>query len=118
MVQVIQDMVGAIRSDAPVEQVIGQINHIADIVGKVIAETEASGHGGESLDKLMSCRQKLVEAGDLGEEMSHDRSGREMDWRSWTTTLPPIAFEIARETKELVRRIDRLIVGDAGDDFS
>ncbi len=119
MVQIIQDMVGSIRSDAPVRQITGQINEIADIVGKLIAETEASGNGGPSLDKLVSCRQRLVDAGDRGESMSATEAngGRKMDMRSWTTSLPPIAFEIARETKELVKRIDRLVLGD-NEDFS
>ena len=119
MVQIIQDMVGSIRSDAPVQQITGQINSIANIVGKVLAETEASGNGGPSLDKLASCRQRLVDAGERGEQMyaAEASGGRKMDMRSWTTSLPPIAFEIARETKELVKRIDRLVLGD-GDDFS
>ncbi|CAK7230569.1 component of the polarisome [Sporothrix bragantina] len=119
MVQIIQDMVGSIRSEAGVEQITSQINEIADIVGKVIAETEASGNGGPSLDKLVSCRQRLVDAGDRGEAMSQTEAngGRKMDMRSWTTSLPPVAFEIARETKELVKRIDRLVLGDT-DDFS
>lgn len=120
MVQIIQDMVGSIRSDAGVQQITQQINEIADIVGKVIAETEASGNGGPSLDKLVSCRQRLVGAGDRGETMRETEAngGRKMDMRSWTTSLPPVAFEIARETKELVKRIDRLVLGDGGDDFS
>ncbi|CAK7206231.1 component of the polarisome [Sporothrix eucalyptigena] len=120
MVQIIQDMVGSIRSGAGVQQITSQINEIADIVGKVIAETEASGNGGPSLDKLVSCRQRLVDAGDRGEAMSaaEANGGRKMDMRQWTTSLPPVAFEIARETKELVKRIDRLVLGDANDDFS
>ncbi|ERS99242.1 hypothetical protein HMPREF1624_04440 [Sporothrix schenckii ATCC 58251] len=120
MVQIIQDMVGSIRSEAGVQQITQQINEIADIVGKVIAETEASGNGGPSLDKLVSCRQRLVEAGDRGESMraTEASGGRKMDMRSWTTSLPPVAFEIARETKELVKRIDRLVLGEGNDDFS
>ncbi|EPE02786.1 cell polarity protein [Ophiostoma piceae UAMH 11346] len=119
MVQIIQDMVGSIRSDAPVQQITGQINDITNIVGKVLAETEASGNGGPSLDKLASCQRRLIDAGDRGEQMyaAEASGGRKMDMRSWTTSLPPIAFEIARETKELVKRIDRLVLGD-GEDFS
>jgi hypothetical protein len=36
----------------------------------------------------------------------------------WTQTLPPIAFEIARETKELVQRVDQLVLDDGADDFA
>ncbi|EFW99081.1 cell polarity protein [Grosmannia clavigera kw1407] len=118
MVQIIQEMVGSIRGDAPVQQITDQINEIADIVGKVIGETEASGHGGQGLDKLVDCRQRLLEAGDQGDEMMNDTTGQQMDWRSWTTSLPPIAFEIARETKELVKRVDRIVLGEGAEDFS
>ncbi|CAK7262628.1 component of the polarisome [Sporothrix epigloea] len=119
MVQIIQDMVGSIRSNASVGQITSHIHEIADIVDRVIAETEASGNGGPSLDRLVSCRQRLVDAGHQGEAMSAaEASGeRKMDLRAWTTSLPPVAFEMARETKELVKRIDRLVLGDA-DDFS
>ncbi|CAK7267921.1 component of the polarisome [Sporothrix epigloea] len=119
MVQIIQDLVGSIRSNASVGQITGHIHEIADIVSRVIDETEASGNGGPSLDRLVSCRQRLVDAGEQGEAMSaaEASSGRPMDLRAWTTSLPPVAFEMARETKELVKRIDRLVLGDA-DDFS
>jgi len=118
MVQTIQSLVGSIRSDAPIERITGQIGDIADIVGKVIAETESSGNGGQSLDRLVTCRQRLLEAGDRGEDLAADGKGpRDREWRMWTQTLPPIAFEIARETKELVKRIDALVMPN-GDDFS
>jgi len=77
------------------------------------------------LKKLSSCRQRLVEAGEKGKEIADE--GREDDegeriWRQWNQSLPPIAFEIARETKELVLRVE-VIDGDQGrgqgdDDFS
>lgn len=77
------------------------------------------------LRKLSNCRQRLVDAGDKGRAIADE--GREDDeaeraWRQWNQSLPPIAFEIARETKELVLRID--IVDGQGkiqadqDDFS
>jgi hypothetical protein len=52
-----------------------------------------------------------------------DSDGRgEMEWRVWTQSLPPIAFEIARETKELVQRVDAIDGGHGGEggerDFS
>jgi hypothetical protein len=119
MVQTIQALVGSIRSDAPIDKITTQIGEIADIVGRVINETEASGNGGQMLDRLVGCRQRLLEAGDRGEDLAAAGKGpRDREWRMWTQTLPPIAFEIARETKELVRRVDGLVAAGGGDDFS
>ncbi|KAI0007205.1 hypothetical protein F4779DRAFT_522001 [Xylariaceae sp. FL0662B] len=119
MVQTIQGLVGSIRGDAPIQQINDQINSIAEVVGKVVAETEAHTNGDEMLDRLSGCRQRLLEAGDRGQELA-DRGLGETDreWRMWTQTLPPIAFEIVRETKELVQRIDRLVMSPTADDFS
>lgn len=118
LVQTIQGLVGSIRSDAPMTQITEEINAIADIVGKIVAETEASGNGGPMLERLISCRQRLLEAGDRGQDLADRGLGAgDREWRMWTQTLPPIAFEIARETKELVQRIDRLVMNN-GDDFS
>lgn len=119
LVQTIQNLVGSIRSDAAIDEITGQINDIADIVGKVVSETESSGNGGQMLDRLETCRQRLLEAGDRGEDLAADGKGpNDREWRMWTQTLPPIAFEIARETKELVQRIDRLVMANGDDDFS
>lgn len=75
------------------------------------------------LRKLSSCRQRLVEAGEKGRSIADE--GREDDegdriWRQWNQSLPPIAFEIARETKELVLRVDVIDGGQSGgdEDFS
>jgi hypothetical protein len=44
------------------------------------------------------------------------------EWRMWNQKLPPMAFQVAKETKELVTRVDILESGGrAGveeDDFS
>ncbi|EFQ27836.1 uncharacterized protein GLRG_02980 [Colletotrichum graminicola M1.001] len=121
LVQNIQNLVGSIRSDASINQITSEINGIVEVVDKVISETDASGNGG-MVTRLMACRDRLLEASDRG--MDIDRgldvgaSGRnDREWRMWTQTLPPIAFEIARETKELVQRVDRL-AGNLDDDFS
>lgn len=63
------------------------------------------------LRKLSSCQQRLIESGEKGraiaDEAREDDEG-ERAWRQWTQSLPPIAFEIARETKELVLRVDTI----------
>ncbi|KAI0908514.1 hypothetical protein F4823DRAFT_490284 [Ustulina deusta] len=119
MVQTIQGLVGSIRSDASIQQINGEITSIAEVVAKVVAETEASGNGGEMLERLSTCRQRLLEAGDQGKNLAA-RGLRENDreWRMWTQTLPPIAFEIVRETRELVQRINRMVLSPAAEDFS
>jgi hypothetical protein len=75
------------------------------------------------LQKLSACRERLVKAGEQGRAIADE--GREDDegdaqWRAWNQSLPPIAFEIARETKELVLRVDVIDAGDGrvDDDFS
>lgn len=121
LVQNIQNLVGSIRSDASINQITSEIGGIVQVVDKVISETEASGNGG-MIARLVACRDRLLEASERGMDIDRGQdvgaSGRnDREWRMWTQTLPPIAFEIARETKELVQRVDRL-VGNGDDDFS
>ncbi|KAI0966467.1 hypothetical protein F4678DRAFT_466538 [Xylaria arbuscula] len=117
MVQTIQGLVGSIRGDAPIQQINEEITSIAEVVAKVVAETEASGNGGEMLDRLSACRQRLLEAGDHGKNLAARGLGdSDREWRMWTQTLPPIAFEIVRETKELVQGINRMV--PTAEDFS
>ncbi|KAI1334635.1 hypothetical protein F5Y15DRAFT_409579 [Xylariaceae sp. FL0016] len=119
MVQTIQGLVGSIRGDASIGQINEEISSIVDVVGNVVAETEASGNGGDMLERLSSCRQRLIEAGEQGRELAAQGFGeQDREWRMWTQTLPPIAFEIVRETKELVQRIDRMVIPSSSEDFS
>lgn len=116
LVQTIQTLVGSIRGAADINQIDPLIRSIADTVGKVISETEAAGNG-DMVERLADSQQRLMEAGQRGQELAADGLGdQDRDWRMWTQTLPPIAFEIARETKELVLRVDQLLA--ANDDFS
>jgi hypothetical protein len=138
-VQNIQSLVSSIRSEAGITALSAQITAIADVVGKVVSSTEtamlSTGNGSLStqgepiLRKLSACRQRLVEAKESGraiaDEGGEDEEG-DHEWRAWNQSLPPIAFEIARETKELVLRVGA-IDGDQGrhagggsgdDDFS
>jgi len=115
LVQTIQNLVQLIRGDAGIDQITEDINAIADVVGKVVAETETLGDEGRQLtQRLGVCRERLLEAGDRGVDLAADgKDPGSREWRMWTQTLPPIAFEIARETKEVVMRL-----GSGGDDFS
>lgn len=75
------------------------------------------------VQKLTAIRQRLIDAGETGKSIAAgDLDDEEGDraWRAWNQSLPPIAFEIARETKELVLRVD-VIDGETSrgdDDFS
>ncbi|CAG8980551.1 hypothetical protein HYALB_00002548 [Hymenoscyphus albidus] len=130
----IQSLVTSIRSDAGIKAISGQINAIADNVGSVVSATEtAMSSTGNSilrvqgepiLRNLLGCRQRLLQAGETGRQIvEDDGDDDEADraWRTWNQSLPPLAFEIARETKELVLRVD-VIDGDqqrgGDDDFS
>ncbi|KAK3394393.1 hypothetical protein B0H63DRAFT_44716 [Podospora didyma] len=121
LVQTIQNLVQLIRNDADINQVTEEINTISDVVGQVVSETQALGtSGAELVRRLSSCRDRLMEAGKRGLDLAADGKGtKSREWRMWTQTLPPIAFEIARETKELVQRVDQLVLSDDGaDDFA
>jgi len=67
------------------------------------------------VDKLASCRERVLQAQERGRQIAQGEEG-EMEWRVWTQGLPPVAFEIARETKELVRCVDGVEGGE--DDFA
>jgi hypothetical protein len=116
LVQTIQNLVQLIRGDAGIDQITDEINAIADVVGKVVSETETlGGEAGDLTQRLGVCRERLLEAGDRGVDLAADgKDPGSREWRMWTQTLPPIAFEIARETKEVVLRLG----SGGGDDFS
>jgi hypothetical protein len=136
LVQNIQSLVSSIRSEAGITAISTQINAIAEVVGTVVSSTETamSSTGNASLRtqgepivrKLATLRQRVLNAGEKGRaianEAREDDEG-ERTWRQWNQSLPPIAFEIARETKELVLRVDVIDGqqnggGDGDDDFS
>lgn len=83
---------------------------------------------GPIVQKLNDCKRKIEEKANEGREIAEDNQGddddggkAEMQWRTWTQSLPPVAFEVARETKELVNRTDAIAEGRSGpdgDDFS
>lgn len=134
MVQNIQSLVSSIRSEAGFAAVSGQINAIANVVGQVVTATENSisstgnaalkSQGEPILTKLSSCRERLIDAGEKGRAIADGSAGdeeqEEKAWRVWNQSLPPIAFEIARDTKELVTKIDTIDAdqGRGDDDFS
>ena len=88
------------------------------MVGRVINETENSGNG-DMVVRLAECRDRLLEAAERGRTLADKgMAPASREWRMWTSTLPPIAFEIARETKALVQRVDQLVMTGGADEFS
>lgn len=129
LVQNIQSLVSSIRSEAGIGDIATQITAIADNVGKVVASTEMAmsstgnallrSQGEPILKKLSNCRLRILDAGELGRDIAdegRDDEEGEQAWRAWNQSLPPIAFEIARETKELVLKVDTIDGGGRGDD--
>lgn len=113
----IQKLVETVRGDADIRQITAEIESISATVTKIISETQSYGYG-EMATRLAHGRARLLEAGDQGQDMANigmDTNSHE--WRMWSQTLPPIAFEMAREHKELVQHVDRLITG-RDEDFS
>jgi len=61
---------------------------------------------------LADCENRLVDASTESESL---RGAIQI--KEFTNRLPPLAFEIARETKVLVQQLDTIDVADDEDDF-
>jgi hypothetical protein len=104
MVQSIQSLVSSIRADDGMPIIRNHINDIVAVVGKVVTSTEtAMSQAGNSIlrdrgesiiRKLSDCRTKLLEVNSQGVNIRDPAL-----LKDFTNKLPPLAFEIARETK-------------------
>jgi hypothetical protein len=103
------------------------ISEIASVVGSVVSATESSIQdttpvsaalklkAESSVKALAQCKGKLMAVS--AESESLDAGSSRGAVKALTQKLPPLAFEIARETKELVQRIE-LVGGAEVEDFS
>jgi hypothetical protein len=103
------------------------ISEIASVVGSVVSATESSIQDASpisaalklkaesSVKALAECKGKLMAVS--AESESLDASSSRGAVKALTQKLPPLAFEIARETKELVQKIE-LVGGADVEDFS
>lgn len=101
------------------------ISEIASVIGSVVSATESSIQDASpisaslrlkaesSVKALAQCKGKLVAVS--AESESLDGSSSRSAVKALTQKLPPLAFEIARETKELVQKIELVGVGDVED---
>ncbi|OAA46828.1 Spa2-like protein [Metarhizium rileyi] len=118
LVSDIQNLVSFVRSDAEIGRIITEILSINATVGKILDETQSCGYGSMAA-RLGAAYDRLTEAYERGRDLAQSAVVQDdTSWRKWTQTLPPIAFEIARETKELGQRISGLSTSGGVDEFS
>lgn len=112
MVQSIQSLVASIRAEDKLQTVQTHVSAILGVVANVVGATEHLMHDRSadialreasepvilSLDK---CRSRLEATVNEGDDTATPEALREV-----TNKLPPIAFEIARQTKDLVQRLE------------
>lgn len=114
MVESIQALVSSIRAEDGLPSVRTHIDTISDVVGKVVSSVNAAmsqpdanpvlrERVGPVIQLLQNCRDNLIDTGAEGHNLTDPAEIQEV-----TGKLPPIAFQIARETKELVQRVDQL----------
>ncbi|CAG8908519.1 unnamed protein product [Penicillium egyptiacum] len=124
MVQQIQALVASIRAEDNLHTVQTHVSAISNVVANVVSATEQlmrERSGDVTLQQtsepviaaLDQCRGRLTATASEGEDASTPEQLREL-----TNKLPPIAFEIARQTKDLVQRLEATsVVADEEDDF-
>ncbi|KAL6837533.1 hypothetical protein V8C40DRAFT_10966 [Trichoderma camerunense] len=113
----IHNVVNCARADGDIRQISTHVSSVNGIVSSIVSETQKYGRG-NLVVRLSDCRDRLVEANRRGQELA-DAEVEEKEWKSWTQTLPPIAFEIAREAMELVETVEELAAASQEeDDFS
>ena len=120
--QSIQLLVGAIRAGEDLRIVDDNVKIIADIVGHVVAEsrrtmreTDISSlqeRAGPTVSNLDDSRRRLISTNQEVQSSSAEETKR----TEMTRSLAPLAFEIAKQTKELVQRVDQ-IEHESNDDF-
>ncbi|KAJ5550914.1 Spa2 homology (SHD) of GIT [Penicillium sp. DV-2018c] len=124
MVQQIQALVASIRAEDNLQSVQTHVTAISDVVANVVSATEhlmrersADTSLREASEPVIAaldqCRGRLTATAGEGEDAASPEQLREL-----TNKLPPIAFEIARQTKDLVQRLeDTMAAVDEEDDF-
>ncbi|KKP02416.1 hypothetical protein THAR02_05482 [Trichoderma harzianum] len=113
----IHNVVNCARADGDIRQISTHIGSVNGIVSNIVLETQKYGRG-NLVVRLRDCRDRLIEANRHGQEMA-DSEVEEKEWKSWALTLPPLAFEIAREAMELVETVEELAAASQEeDDFS
>lgn len=125
--QSIQSLVASIRAEESLPSIRSHISEIVSVVTSVVSATESSiqapGFVSEtmrskvekSVATLAGSKAKLLAASADSESL--DPSSAKGAVKMFTQRLPPLAFEIARETKELVQKIEIMESGEE-DEFA
>ncbi|KAL8972047.1 MAG: hypothetical protein Q9183_000764, partial [Haloplaca sp. 2 TL-2023] len=113
IVQSIQSLHASVRDDTPPGVTKKHLDSVGSIVGRMVSETQHTIHGrgnrelgeqaGPVIEKLAACRRKIISASGTIDSIEHVQR-----WIQFRETLPPLGFDVARETKELVQRLDQL----------
>ncbi|THC87611.1 hypothetical protein EYZ11_012942 [Aspergillus tanneri] len=123
LVQSIQALVASIRGEEGLTTIRTHVSAISSVVTNVVSSAEHFIHkpdispvlmdrAGSIIETLDYHRGRLLKTAAEGKGASYDEI-----FHNVTNKLPPIAFEIARVTKELVQRLDRTDYDDTEDDF-
>jgi prephenate dehydrogenase len=123
LVHSITSLVDVIRNAEAMPTIQNHISTIAGTIENVVTSVERTSSEPSSYQAMLveksqpvvsilqDCREKLLQASTVGYDGSQPS-------KEFTQKLPPLAFQVARETKELVSRIMAIEVGRGEEDFS
>ncbi len=125
LVHSITSLVDAIRNNEAMPTIQNHITTIAGTIENVVTSVERTSSELSSYQALLveksqpivsilqDCREKLLQASTASAGYDGSQPSKE-----FTQKLPPLAFQVARETKELVSRIMAIEAGRGEEDFS
>jgi len=124
LVESIRRLVDSIQSNNPMPTIHAHLDNITSSVDKVITTTESAlgAHGNTLLRNnaepvvqiLSNCRTNLLKALNQAESIDEDEDPATA--KDFRYKLRPLAFEVAKQIKELVNRVEAAN-GDAEEDF-
>ena len=111
----IQSLVSSIRTNGEPPDILDHLASITSTTSQIINKTSEDAHSDDRqlndiLQSLAESVDKLEDAGREGEEI-----GNVKDWEGFVKGLPPLAFAIAKSTKELGTWVEGM---RGKDDFS
>ena len=111
LLQSIQSLVGSIRADDSPATVKKHLDDISIVVGKIVRETEHTTQSSQRaavkdrtdsiVQVLTASRARLMDASVEGNSIQDSA-----EFKEFTKKLPPLAFDVARQTKELMQRLN------------
>lgn len=127
LVQTVQALVGSVRNGQQLAVIRDHAGGILDLVDTILNATEGSvdtpsffHHMLEA--KVLASFQSLVKSKNLLEQATQEsyKYDGKSDAKEFVQRLPPLAFQIAREAKELTAKAEEVVSGGHadGEDFS